>query len=129
MRELSAVVFDDDDIFCCLFARILSKKGIKVTTYANPSQYFCSHPSVQSCPVEYPCVDFLLTDNKMPEMTGIEFLERLKNMGCKIPDQRIAMISGSLDEENQPKVKQLAGNIFDKLDSKSLIIEWIEESK
>ncbi len=29
MRELSAVVFDDDDLFCSLFARILEIKVSK----------------------------------------------------------------------------------------------------
>jgi len=128
MRELSAVVFDDEDLFCSLFARILRDKGVKVTTYSTPSLYFCSHSSVQSCPVEFPCVDFLLTDNKMPEMTGIEFLSRLKRLGCKIPDHRKALASGSLDDEDQSKAAQLTRNVFDKSDSKQLIARWIEES-
>ena len=128
MRELSAVVFDDEDLFCSLFARILRDKGVKVTTYSTPSLYFCSHSSVQSCPVEFPCVDFLLTDNKMPEMTGIEFLSRLKRLGCKIPDDRKALASGSLDDEDQSKATLLTRNVFDKSDSKQLIARWIEES-
>jgi CheY-like chemotaxis protein len=129
MRELSAIVFDDDDFFCSLFARILTEKGVKVTTYSNPSLYFCSQSSVQSCPVESPCVDFLLTDNKMPEMTGLEFLSRLEEMGCKIPDHRKAIASGSLEDEDQSRAKQLTRNVFDKSDSKQLIVRWIEESR
>ena len=128
MREPSAVVFDDDDLFCSLFARIFRDKGIKVTTYLNPRLYFCSHSSVESCPVEFPCVDFLLTDNTMPEMTGLEFLSRLKKLGCKIPDHRKAIASGSLDDEDQFKATQLTRNVFDKSDSKQLIARWIEES-
>ncbi len=129
MTKQSAAVFDDDDLFCSLWVRILKKKEIKVSIYSNPSLYFCSHPSIETCPVETPCVDFLLTDNKMPEMTGLEFLRRIKQMGCKIPDHRKAIISGSLESGDQQKAKQLTSNVFDKSDAKEKISLWIEESK
>jgi CheY-like chemotaxis protein len=129
MKQQIAVVFDDDDLFRSLFTRILREKGFKVTTYSDPSLYFCSHPSIKTCPVETPCVDFLLSDNKMPEMTGLEFLERIKQMGCKIPDKRKAIVSGSLENGEQQKAMQLTSNVFDKSDAKEKISFWIEESK
>jgi len=125
----SAVLFEDEELFCSLFTKILSKERVKVTTFSNPSLYFCSHPSVQSCPVESPCVDFLLTDNKMSEMTGLEFLERIKKMGCKIPAHRIAIISASLEGEDLSRANELTRNVFEKSDSKKLIPRWIEETK
>jgi CheY-like chemotaxis protein len=48
-----------------------------------------------SCPVDAPCTDFLLTDLMMPGMTGIEFLKKVKRMQCKIPEERKAIISGN----------------------------------
>jgi len=129
VAKQSAAVFDDDDLFCILWVRILKQKEIKVLTYSNPSLYFCSHPGIETCPVETPCVDFLLTDNKMPEMTGIDFLRRIKQMGCKIPDHRKAIISGNMESGDQQKAKQLTSNVFDKSDAKEKISLWIEESK
>ncbi len=129
MAKQSAAVFDDDDLFCILWVRILKQKEIKVLTYSNPSLYFCLHSGIKTCPVETPCVDFLLTDNKMPEMTGLEFLRRIKQMGCKIPDHRKAIISGNMESGDQQKAKQLTSNVFDKSDAKEKISLWIEESK
>ena len=68
-------------------------------------------------------------DNKMPEMTGLEFLSRIRQMGCKIPTQCKAIVSGSLDAEDQSKAKQLTENVFDKSDAKLLIAQWIEKSR
>lgn len=128
MSLQNAAIFDDDELFCYLFAKIFRSKDVDVTTYANPDLYFCSDPSINSCPVEAPCVDFLLTDHFMPDMTGLEFLKRLKHMGCKIPDCRKAIVSAEWSEENIKTAKQLVSNIFDKSDSKNLIAAWIEES-
>lgn len=129
MTQLTAVIFEDDDLFCYLLPRIFTKNGIKVTSYTNPSLYFCSDPSVEFCPVETPCCDFLLTDQLMPEMTGIEFLNRTKQMGCKIPDCRKAIISSNWLDEDLKTAKKLASLVFDKSDSLQLIDCWVETFK
>jgi len=129
MTDQSAVVFEDDNLFCYLFSRIFIKQGVKVTIYSNPSLYFCSDPCVETCPVNSPCCDFLLTDHLMPDMTGLEFLNRTKQMGCKIPDSRKAIISGNWLDEDLKTAKQLASLVFDKSDSLQLIDCWVEASK
>lgn len=128
MSTKNAIIFDDHDLFRNLFTRIFRNKEIEVTTYPNPTLYFCSDPSVNSCPVETPCVNFLLTDNSMPGMTGLEFLTRLKHIGCKIPDCQKAIISGDLSDEDLITAKQLVSHVFVKLGSKELIDSWIKES-
>jgi FixJ family two-component response regulator len=128
MSTKNAIVFDDDDLFRNLFTKIFSAKEIEVTTYQSPNLYFCSDPRVNSCPVETPCVNFLLTDNIMPDMTGLEFLTRLKHIGCKIPNCQKAIISGHWTDEDLITAKQLVSHVFVKSDSKELINSWIEES-
>ena len=128
MSTKKAIVFDDDDLFRSLFTKIFSAKKIEVTTYPSPSLYFCSDPRVNSCPVETPCVNFLLTDNSMHDMTGLEFLTRFKHIGCKIPDCQKAIISGHWSDEDLITAKQLVNHVFVKLGSKELIDSWIEES-
>ena len=88
MPKQNAVVFDDDDLFQILFKRILNTLDVEVKSFANPGLYFCSQPGVDSCPVAVPCVDFQLTDHMMSDMTGLEFLRRTRQIGCKIPDCR-----------------------------------------
>jgi len=127
MRAQRAIVFDDDELFRTLFARIFKSKYIEVRTYPSPDRYFCMQPEVESCPVGVACTNYLLTDYKMPGMTGIEFLVKIKNMGCKIPDCCKAIVSGSWLDEEFNEAKKLSLNVFPKSDSKNQISEWIDK--
>lgn len=128
MEEKRAVVFDDDEIFRILFARIFKSKNIRVKSYANPCLYFCMESGVDSCPAATPCADFLLTDQMMPEMTGLEFLMHTRRMQCKIPDSRKAIISANWKEEQLEEAMQLSSYVFHKSDAKEQISLWIEQS-
>lgn len=127
MPKQNAVVFDDDDLFQILFKRILNTLDVEVKSFANPDLYFCSQPGVDSCPVAVPCVDFLLTDHMMPDMTGLEFLRRARQIGCKIPDCRKAIISGNWTDEDIKKAKLLVKHVFDKSDAVKQISAWVGE--
>ena len=125
MPAVRVVVFDDDELFLTLFTRIFKSKNFQVKTYANPSLYFCMHSQTDSCPVDAPCTDFLLTDHMMPGMTGIEFLEKTRRMRCKIPDERKAIISANLTEEEYEKAKRLIPHVFHKSEAKEQIALWV----
>ena len=128
MTDKSAIVFDDNDLFCHIATRILKDKSINVATYSSPIEYFCSRPGIDSCPAVTPCVDFLITDNKMQDMTGLEFLNRLNQLECKIPNCRKAIISGDWTDDDLKIAKQLTTNVFEKFDAKERIPAWIDES-
>lgn len=127
MSELTAVVFDDDEIFHVLFTRIFKSNKINVICYSKPDLYFCMQPEIEKCPVDSPCVDFLLTDQMMPDMTGLEFLQRARQLDCKIPDCCKAIISGNWVDEDIEEAKKLVRNVFVKSESKELILGWIEK--
>lgn len=127
MKEQTIVVIDDDDLFHILFTRILKSNNIYVTTYPNPSHYLCMQPGIETCPVAVACTTFLITDNRMPFMTGLEFLRRIKHMDCKIADCRKAIISGNWLDEELVEAKQLVPNVFHKADAKIQIPEWIDD--
>lgn len=128
MTDKNAIVFDDDDLFCRIASRILKAKNINVATYSSPSEYLCSQPGIDSCPVTTQCADFLITDNKMQDMTGLEFLNRLNQLECKIPNCRRAIISGNWTEEDLEIAKKLAKHVFDKFEAKERLSLWIDES-
>jgi len=127
MSELTAVVFDDEELFHVLLTRIFKSYKINVKCYPKPDLYFCMQPGVEKCPVDSPCVDFLLTDQKMPDMTGLEFLRRIKQMDCKILDDRKAIISGNWVDEDLEVANKLVRNVFVKSEAKELIGRWIEK--
>ena len=77
------------------------------------------------CPMETPCYNVLLTDNQMPGMTGLEFLEQQRRCGCKIPDHRKAIISGTWTKENLDKAAQLGCQVFHKPYQYDQISHWL----
>lgn len=125
MEKPRAVIIDDDDLFCILFARIFKSNGIQATFYHQADLYLCGRPDIESCPVEEACCDFLLTDNILPEMSGIEFLEKTRRLGCKIPEQRKAIISGHWTQEELEEARQVVDRVFDKSEAKQKIAEWV----
>ena len=40
MTDKNAIVFDDNELFCCIAKRILKDKNINVATYSSPIEYF-----------------------------------------------------------------------------------------
>jgi CheY-like chemotaxis protein len=128
MAEKRAVIFDDNELFLMAIARIFKSKNIQVQSYPNPCLYFCMQSGTDTCPVTTACADFLLTDQLMPEMTGLEFLERVKQMQCKIPDSRKAIISANWTKETFEEAKQLSMHVFKKFDAKEQVSLWIEQS-
>lgn len=127
MTDKRALVFDDEEIIRVLFARIFSSKKIQVDAYENPCLYFCIQSGADTCPVPTRCTDFLLTDQRMPDMTGLEFLRRIKEMQCKIPDSRKALISAILIEEELKEAGQLNVCVFHKSEAKEQISLWVEK--
>lgn len=128
VTEKRAIVFDDSDLFRTLFARIFLSKNIQVKSYLNPYLYFCMQSGGDTCPVSTACADFLLTDQKMPDMTGLEFLRSIKQMQCKIPDSRKAIISANWTEETFEEANQFTSYVFNKLDAKKEVSLWIQQS-
>ncbi|HKL27298.1 MAG TPA: hypothetical protein VJ910_13830 [Desulfuromonadales bacterium] len=126
MEKPTAVVFDDDDLFRDLFARIFRGLDIQVDTYRHFAEYICSGPEIDACPVDGPCCDFLLTDKSMPDMTGLEFLKRTRRLGCKIPAERKAIISGHWSEEERAEASRLVEYVFPKNEAKKKICDWVK---
>ncbi|WP_447970081.1 response regulator [Nitrospira sp. M1] len=48
--------------------------------------------------------DLIVTDNKMPVLTGLEFIERLSSKS-KTPSPPIILLSGNLDESDKTRAR------------------------
>ena len=123
-----AIVFDDDEFFRNFFADTLAELNLQVIAYSSHDPFLSqlsSDPRLASA--LFP--DFILTDNQMPEMTGLEFLTRIEQMGCKLPAQRIGLISGRWDETDMEEARKLGCKILQKFNSPEQLQAWIEESR
>lgn len=84
------LLVDDDESVSRSTARLLQRIGFEVQAVATGQaalEYFATHP-----------VDVIVTDQRMPEMSGAELIERLVAMAPRIAS-RIILTSGDLQAE------------------------------
>ena len=128
MQQIRDLVCDDDNICLDVLSEVLVEEQFKVAAFPRAT----CHMTLQKeacCPMESPCYDILLTDNQMPDMTGLEFLELQQCNGCKIPAHRKAIISGNWTIENLDKAAKIGCQTFHKPYGFDKITTWIEVSQ
>ncbi|MEA3362174.1 MAG: response regulator [Thermodesulfobacteriota bacterium] len=117
----------DDDIFCLdILEEYLSDQKFDVTSSLKP---ICPmmEQNVNTCPMQTPCYDIILSDNHMPEMTGLEFFELQRQGGCKLSPEHKALISGDISREEQEIAAERGYKVFHKPTPLNLIDSWLGE--
>jgi two-component system response regulator FixJ len=79
-------IVDDDEVVRQSLAFLLSTAGIPVRVYDSATSFLHALPSLQE--------GCLITDVRMPDLTGIELLHRLKAKSIKLP---VIVITGHGD--------------------------------
>ncbi len=126
MPPMTALILEDNSECRDLLAEMLAERGMKVTQYSDPESYLAAR-SPEDCANGCPCVNFILTDNHMLKMTGLEYLEQRKEKGCKFNYDRAAIISGNLSNEEIKRARQLGCRIFIKPFKIDAINLWLDE--
>lgn len=124
-QKFKAVVIDDVEMCREFLKDILEDRGYEVDNYASAESFVCYSNAAESCPVEKPCADLLLTDNRMPLLTGLQFIEQQRARGCKLTLGSRAVISGSWTREDQKKAKELGCQTFEKPYDLKGISAWL----
>ena len=120
----------DDMMFCRdLLTDFLEDRGYQVLCY----------PDITSCPlfpshmVEYgetaSYADFLLTDNRMPYMQGLDFLELQSQGECQIKIYGKAIFSAHWTQEELKRAEQLNCEIFHKPYDLSKLSRWLDKQE
>ena len=66
------------------------------------------------CTREHACADMMITDMKMPEMTGLELIRMMKERGCHTPPKNKAVITSSLTPEQSRDIQNLGCHFLPK---------------
>lgn len=122
-----AIIIDDDASCRALLKLLLENKGIEVICLDEPTACPLYNDAQCTCPLEYACGDFLLTDNRMPRMTGIDFVEHQEKRSCKGIVANKAVFSGSWSEEELARAKRLGCRVFHKPFNLKEISLWLDE--
>lgn len=126
MKTLKALVVDDEALCRQLLAEILSEKQFSVALYASPHEFLADHNCCCNSEVD-PCYDVVISDNRMPGMQGIDFLHKLKAaFGCRLPAQRMALISGDWHPQDLARAEEFGCQIFHKPTPVDAFFTWLD---
>ena len=122
-----AIILEDDHSLRQLLSGVLESKGYEVVSASDPT--ICPiYANLQGiCPHEFACGDFLLTDNRMPRMSGLEFVQAQTQRGCKGVVQNKAILSATWTDEDLQTAMQLGCKIFTKPYRFAEIHQWLDE--
>ena len=124
-----AIVIDDYPPCRDLLFHILGSRGYEVACFADTSFcQACSNPTLK-CSNNNPCCDFLLTDNKMPGITGLDLLDFQNKSGCKIHIENKAIISGSWSKHELGRAKLFGCKTFHKPYELKELFAWLKNQE
>jgi CheY-like chemotaxis protein len=124
IMKYRALVLDDDDVIRSLLSTILVKRGYDVRSFSFPGScpLFNNHECI--CTAEEACADIILSDVRMPQVSGMEFIERLFENGCKV--KHMAFISGSWSDREYAQAEIMGCKTFNKPFSVSELEKWLD---
>ncbi|BCR04504.1 hypothetical protein DESUT3_15730 [Desulfuromonas versatilis] len=125
--KFRAIVLEDDEGCRELLTVILRQRGYEVLSFADPTVCPIFSEPMNACPHEDACGDILVSDNHMPRLSGIEFVEAQTLRGCKGIIQNKAIISANWSQEEREKAERLGCRIFSKPFDIDEICNWLEE--
>jgi len=102
----------------------LGQNGYEVYAYSDPSFCPLTETAACKCDKQTPCTEFIITDINMPGMTGISFIERQKEKGCKV--SHIAIMSATWSTSEYNKAKILGCKVFEKPFGLKDLLQWMK---
>ena len=121
------LIFDDDPLIRQMLWGVCDRRGYEVITFPDPG--LCPLHTKDQCPCESEttCTDIIISDLDMPNVKGLDFLEKLLGNGCRC--RHIALISGSWSASDIARARSLGCKLFEKPFHISQVMEWLEQTE
>jgi CheY-like chemotaxis protein len=113
------IILDDDENSRESLSILLRRRNHEVHSFADPTLCPLFEDPECCCPRDHACGDFLITDNKMPGMSGLDFVQRQIARQCRGVVKNKAILSGSWTGEERKLAKRLGCKLF----TKPLVLE------
>ena len=126
-KKVRIFVVDDEEAICALLKRVLAHWGYEVFTFHKATLCEAYGAAQCHCQAGQRCADILLSDVRMAEVSGIEFVQKRKKMGCSM--KNIALMSGVWNEETQGQAQDLGCKVFSKPLDILQIRQWLDDCR
>ncbi|MDA8101273.1 MAG: response regulator [Nitrospiraceae bacterium] len=126
MRRRRAIIIDDEPVVLDVLKIFLEMRDYDVVAFTEPLRCMV-YKDYSFCDKLAPCADVLLTDYRMPKMSGLDLLMAQASMGCRLTPKNKALVSGYLDPSVLKRIGELGCHFF----HKPVVIEelnaWLDE--
>ena len=118
------ILCEDNESVREIFKFILDERGYEVFSFEDAGD--CPLNSLTECKCNHvnPCLDIIISDVSMPKVSGLEFVENLRKIGCKI--KNIALVSGYWTEKDITRAKEIGCTVFHKPLKTEVLDEWLD---
>ena len=123
--KMRILIFDDETAILKVFESVCEMQNYEVFTFETPHGCPLDVQTKCTCPLNEKCADVIISDIRMPDLNGIDFIQQQLNKGCKVGN--IALMSGQWTIEEREIVESLGCKIFLKPFTIVVLEEWLEE--
>ena len=113
-NQFRAIVIDDMEFCRDLLREFLESRDYQVLTFPDVTSCPLFSARDLACQKHQACADFLLLDNLMPRMNGLDFLELQMQGNCLFSINSKAIISASWLPADLARARQLGVKVFHK---------------
>lgn len=122
------IIIDDDSNVCAVLTNIFNEWGYHAVMYSKSviSSEFMKNEC--QCSKHHLCADIIMFDINMPDMTGLELIDKLKQNGCKV--ENFAVMSGAWSDKDMENAGRLGCRAFTKpfhIKNVDDIKDWIDK--
>ncbi len=128
-ETFQTLLLEDDEGIRLTLEDLLRERNHVVLSYDSPLKCPLLEDSACTCGNKRPCVDFLISDNRMPGMTGLEFVQLQSTRGCKLIGSNKALMSGDWSPEDMQLAESLGCKVFSKPFDFNEFYDWLNHGE
>lgn len=126
-QRVRVLLIEDDQAFSDLVRKVIQGYGYDVLAFPDPTACPALKDQNSKCPHKYPCADILITDNMMPNMSGLAFLRLQQEGDCKVCAQNKALMTAGVTPGQQKTIDELGCYFLRKPFKLNVLKNWLDE--